>query len=61
MTLYKLWLTCAAGLFSLVLPPSARADAWNHKTKLTFNEPIELPGKVLSGGHLHFQTHGFAK
>ncbi len=43
------------GLFGLVLPPFAMADAWNHKTKLTFSEPIEVPGKVLPAGEYTFK------
>jgi len=35
--------------------PLARADAWNHKTKLDFSEPIEVPGKVLPAGHYIFK------
>ena len=44
-----------AGLFGLMLAPPARADAWNHKTKLDFTEPIEVPGKVLPAGHYIFK------
>ncbi len=31
------------------------ADAWNHKTKLPFSEPIEVPGKVLPAGEYTFK------
>jgi hypothetical protein len=55
MKQYTLTLACSAGLFALMLPPLAKADAWNHKTKLTFNEPIELPGKVLPAGTYIFK------
>jgi len=44
-----------AGLFSLMLAPPAKADAWNHKTKLDFSEPVEVPGKVLPAGHYVFE------
>jgi len=30
-----------------VLLPAARADEWNQKTKMTFAQPVELPGRVL--------------
>jgi hypothetical protein len=33
----------------MFLSTSARADAWNRKTTITFNEPIEVPGV---GAHL---------
>jgi hypothetical protein len=34
--------------------PVARADVWNQATKLTFSEPIELPGVVLPAGSYWF-------
>ncbi|MBZ5527603.1 MAG: hypothetical protein LAN71_06860 [Acidobacteriia bacterium] len=34
---------------------SARADQWNKKTILTFNQPIEVPGKVLPAGTYMFK------
>jgi hypothetical protein len=37
-------------LFCIVCAPHARADQWNQATKATFNEPIEIPGRVLSAG-----------
>jgi hypothetical protein len=39
-----------AGAFSGV----ARADEWNHATKLTFNQPVEVPGQVLPAGTYWF-------
>jgi hypothetical protein len=38
------------GLASLVLAPAAMADQWNKRTKITINEPIQVPGKVLQPG-----------
>jgi hypothetical protein len=38
----------------LALPGTARADAWDHATKLTFSEPVELPGTVLPAGTYWF-------
>ncbi len=34
---------------------NARADEWNRKTVLTFNQPVEIPGKVLSSGTYVFR------
>jgi hypothetical protein len=34
----------ALSLFGAMLVPSARADEWNRKTKVTFSEPVEVPG-----------------
>ncbi len=35
--------------------PSARADVWNKKTVLTFNEPVEVPGLILQPGTYVFK------
>jgi LPXTG-motif cell wall-anchored protein len=32
-----------------------RADDWNKATKITFNEPVQVPGKVLSPGTYVFK------
>jgi hypothetical protein len=37
-----------------VLLPEARADAWNQKTELTFNQPVELPHVTLPAGSYWF-------
>jgi hypothetical protein len=34
---------------------SARADEWNKKTVITFNQPVEIPGQVLPAGTYTFQ------
>ncbi len=39
----------------LFLSPQARADAWNKKTIVTFNEPVEIPGRVLPAGTYVFK------
>jgi hypothetical protein len=41
-------------LIGLVLNP-VRADQWNKKTKLTFSQPIEIPGKILAAGSYVFK------
>jgi hypothetical protein len=46
-------------IFSLILitpvfTPAARADVWNQRTKMHFNEPIEIPGKTLPAGDYWF-------
>ncbi|MDQ6677060.1 MAG: DUF2911 domain-containing protein [Acidobacteriota bacterium] len=38
-----------------MLLPAVKADTWNHKTKLTFSEPVEVPGKVLPAGTYTFK------
>jgi len=35
--------------------PAARADEWDKLTVVTFNEPVEIPGKVLPAGTYVFK------
>lgn len=42
----------AAGI---AFAPQARADAWNQLTKVTFSEPVEIPGQVLPAGTYWFR------
>jgi hypothetical protein len=41
-------------LFCIVCAPYVRADQWNQATKITFNDPIEVPGRVLAAGTYWF-------
>jgi hypothetical protein len=44
-------------MFGLLLVPVARADEWNQATRLTFNQPMEIPGhKILAAGTYWFKT-----
>jgi hypothetical protein len=43
------------GLLGAALAPAAKADAWNLKTIVTFNTPVESPGQVLSAGTYVFK------
>jgi hypothetical protein len=45
---------CLALFFTLALPRAARADEWDKATKLTFSEPVEVPGQVLPAGTYWF-------
>jgi hypothetical protein len=40
---------CCVALMGAILAPSARADAWNRKTVITFSGPVEIPGVHLRG------------
>jgi LPXTG-motif cell wall-anchored protein len=43
----------SAALLALALSPSVKADDWNQKTKVTFSQPVEVPGvgaQVLPAG-----------
>lgn len=38
-----------------IFVPKARADEWNQRTRFTFTQPVEVPGKVLPAGTYWFQ------
>jgi len=40
---------CCLALLGAMLAPSARADAWDRKTEITFSGPVEIPGVHLKG------------
>jgi hypothetical protein len=48
---------CAGGLLALTsfMTKPAMADEWNKKTEFQFNEPVEIPGKVLMPGKYVFE------
>ncbi len=45
----------ALTLLGTTLLSSARADTWNKKTVVTFNQPVEVPGRILPAGTYTFQ------
>jgi len=47
-------LTTLCVLGTLIVP-NARADEWDKKTTLTFNEPVQVPGTTLSAGTYVFK------
>jgi len=42
-------------LLGSVSAPGARADEWNKKTVMTFNQPVEIPGQILPAGTYTFK------
>jgi hypothetical protein len=46
---------CLVALSAIFVSSTARADQWNKATKLTFSEPVEVPGMALSAGTYWFQ------
>ena len=42
-------------LFCATLAPGARADQWDRKTIVTFNDSVEVPGQVLPAGTYIFK------
>jgi hypothetical protein len=45
---------CLVALCALAAPSALRADQWDKATKLTFSEPVEVPGEVLPAGTYWF-------
>jgi len=39
---------------SIVTLPSARADEWDQASKITFSQPVQIPGRVLPAGTYWF-------
>lgn len=46
---------CLIMLTAVLVPMNAKADSRNKATKLTFSEPVEVPGMVLEPGTYWFQ------
>jgi len=44
------------GILGAALAPAAKADAFNEKTVVTFNAPVEIPGRVLPAGTYVFKV-----
>jgi hypothetical protein len=44
----------AVTMLGATVLPSARADTWNKKTVVTFNQAVEVPGKILPAGTYTF-------
>src|SRR5271168_595482 len=45
----------ALSFVGAVSAPGARADEWNKKTIMTFNQPVEIPGQILPAGTYTFK------
>jgi hypothetical protein len=45
-------------LTGATLSPAVRADEWNKKTVMTFNQSFEIPGRVLPAGTYIFKVVG---
>src|SRR5262245_7415952 len=43
------------GLLGLPLLRNVQADVWDKKTDVTFSQPVEVPGAVLSAGTYVFR------
>ena len=50
----KVLFTIALILASIAILPSARADEQDQATKMTFNQPVQIPGRILPAGTYWF-------
>ncbi len=57
-TLRIMMATAAIAALYTFSPVAAHAQAWNQKTRLTFNEPVEVPNLVLPAGTYVFKRLG---
>ena len=56
MTSIRTFLSVAiAAAVVFALSPRAKADEWNQRTQMTFGQPVEVPGMVLSPGTYTFK------
>jgi hypothetical protein len=51
----QITLFCLVALSAIFVASPAMADQWNKATKLTFSEPVEVPGVTLTAGTYWFQ------
>jgi hypothetical protein len=49
-----LTMICSVALLMATYIPIAKADQWNQATKVTFDAPVEIPGRVLPAGTYWF-------
>jgi len=49
-TIVKSIVTILFVLAVVLVLPAVHADQWNQETKVTFNQPVQIPGRVLPAG-----------
>jgi hypothetical protein len=54
VTIAKSFISVVFLLAFLIVLPSARADQSDQATKVTFSQPVQLPGRVLPAGTYWF-------
>ena len=54
MNTKKMLITLGLALAFLTILPVARADEWNQASRLTFNQSVQIPGRVLPAGTYWF-------
>jgi hypothetical protein len=51
----KTFITLGLALVSVIMLPAARADEYDQATELTFNQSVQIPGRVLPAGTYWFE------
>ncbi len=51
----KVLLTLSCIALLTILSPNSKADEWNKETIVSFDQPVEIPGHVLSPGTYDFK------
>ena len=54
MNIRKAFITLVLLITFAILLPSARAGVYDQATKLTFNQPVKIPGRILPAGTYWF-------
>ena len=54
MNTKKMFITLGLALTLLTILPFARADEWNQASRLSFNQSVQIPGRVLPAGTYWF-------
>jgi hypothetical protein len=54
VSVVRIFATIALSLAFLMALPAARADEANQATRVTFNQPVQIPGRVLPAGTYWF-------
>lgn len=54
MNTRKAFITAGLMLASLIMLPVAHADEWDQASQLTFNQSVQIPGRVLPAGTYWF-------
>lgn len=54
MNIRKAFITLGLLLGFVIMLPSVRADEHDQATKITFNQPVQIPGRILPAGTFWF-------
>jgi hypothetical protein len=54
MKTQNIFITLGLALVSVIMLPTAHANVYDQASKLTFNQPVQIPGRVLPAGTYWF-------